>query len=61
MKMWTKICRKLESSLSFSHDNTGPEETYQRPIKAMHHDERFLSLAFNLYVLQWHIVGYNNE
>jgi len=46
MKILTKICNKLESSLSFSYENTATVGTNLRPIKAMRHHERFLSLAF---------------
>jgi len=42
-----KICRKSESSLSFSYQNTVTEGTNLRLIKAcrLSRDERFLSLA----------------
>jgi len=45
MQTLTKICRKSESGLSFSYENTVTEGTNLRPIKAMRHDERFLSLV----------------
>jgi len=45
MQILTKICRKSESSLSFSYENTITEGTNLRPIKAMRHYECFLSLV----------------
>jgi len=45
MQMSTKLCRKSESSLSFSCANTVTEGTNLRPVKAVRRDERFLSLA----------------
>jgi len=42
--MLTKTCRKSESSLTFSYENTVTEGTNLRPIKAVRRDERFLSL-----------------
>jgi len=45
MQMLTNICRKSASSLSFNYENTVAEGANLRPIKAMRHDERFLSLA----------------
>jgi len=41
MQMLTKICRKSESNLSFSYENTVTEGTNMRPIKAI----RFPPLA----------------
>jgi len=46
MQMLTEICRKSESSLSFSYKSTVAEGTNLRPIKAIRRDERFLSLSF---------------
>jgi len=46
MQMLTEICRKSESSLSFSYKSTVTEGTNLRPIKAIRRDERFLSLSF---------------
>jgi len=43
--MLTKTCRKSESGLSYSYENTVAEGTNLRPIKAIHRDERFLSFA----------------
>jgi len=43
--MFKKICRKSESSLSFSYENTVTEGANLRPVKAVRRDERFLSLA----------------
>jgi len=43
--MLTTVCRKSESSLAFSYENTVTEGTNLRPVKAMLRDERFLSLA----------------
>jgi len=45
MQMLTKICRKWESSLSFSYESAVgvTEGTNLRLIKAMRRDERFLS------------------
>jgi len=40
-----KFCRKSESSLSFSYENTVKERINMRPVKAVCCDERFLSLA----------------
>jgi len=40
-----KICRKSESSLSLSYENTITEGANIRPVKAVRPDERFLSLA----------------
>jgi len=37
--------KKPEWSLSFSYENTVVEETNLRPVKAVHSDERVLSLA----------------
>jgi len=45
MQMLAKIFRKLESSVSFSYENTFTEGTNLRPVKAVHYDERLLSLA----------------
>jgi len=45
MQMITKFCRKSESSLSFSYENTVTVGTNLRLIKAVRRDERFLSLA----------------
>jgi len=47
MQMLTKFCRKSESSLSFSYENTASvtEGTNLSLTKATRHDERFLSLA----------------
>jgi len=52
MQMLTKICRKSESSLSFSYESTVTEGTNLRPIKAIRRDERFLSLAFKWILLE---------
>jgi len=54
MQMLKKICRKSESSLSFSYESTVTEGTNLRPIKAMRRDERFLSLAFEWILLETH-------
>jgi len=45
MQMLTKICRKSESNLSFSYENSVTEGTNLRPVKAVRRVERFLSLA----------------
>jgi len=45
MQILKKICRKSESSLSFSYENAVTNGTNLLPIKAMRRDERFLSLA----------------
>jgi len=50
--MLAKICRKSESSLSFSYENTVTEGTNLRPIQAVRSDERFLSLALNEFCLK---------
>jgi len=44
-KLLTKICGKSESSLSFNHENPVTDKANQRPVKAVHRDERCLSLA----------------
>jgi len=54
MQMLTKIWRKSESRLSFSYENTVTEGTHLRPIKASRRDERFLSLALKLILLEKH-------
>jgi len=46
MKILKKNCRKIESGVSFSYENTVTAGTNLRLIKAMRRDERFLSLAF---------------
>ena len=45
MQILTKICRKSESSLPFSYENTVIVGTNLRPVKAMRPDEGFGSLA----------------
>jgi len=45
--MLTTICRKSESSLSFSYENTVSEGKKMRPIKAMRPDERFFHQHLN--------------
>jgi len=54
MKMLTKICRKSELNLSFSFKNTDTQRKNLRPIKAMRRDERFLSSARKLILLEKH-------
>jgi len=54
MQMLTKMCRKSESSLLFSYESTVTEGTNLRPIKAMHRNECFLSLAFEWILLEKH-------
>jgi len=50
--MLTNICRKSESNLSFSYENTFTEGTNLRPIEAVRCDERFLSLPRKLICLK---------
>jgi len=45
MQMFKNICRKSESSLSFTYENTVTEGTNLRPVKAVRRDERSFSLA----------------
>jgi len=45
MQMLPKICRKSESSLSFSYENIVAVGTKLRPVIAMRADEDFGSLA----------------
>jgi len=45
MPMSTKICKKPESSPSFSYENTFTEGTNLRLAKTVHRDEYVLSLA----------------
>jgi len=45
MQMLTKICKKPESRLSYSYENTYTEVTNLRPIKAVHRDKCVLSLT----------------
>ena len=47
MQILTKNLKKPESSLSFSYENTVTKGTNLRPIKAVHRDEHFLSLALS--------------
>jgi len=49
--MLTKICRTSESSLLFSYENTVTEGTNLRPVKAVHRDQHFLSLALSEFCL----------
>ena len=43
--MLTKICKRSGLSLSFSYEHTLTEVINLRPVKAVHRDERVLSLA----------------
>jgi len=45
--MITKICEQPESNLSFKCGNSVAEETNLKPVKAVHRNERVLSLAQN--------------
>jgi len=55
MQMLRKICRKSESSLSFSYENIVTEGTNLMPIKAMRRDERFLLPALQRIFLEKHV------
>jgi len=54
MQILTKLCRKSESRLEFSYENTVTEGTNLRPIKSMRSNERFLSLALKCILLEKH-------
>jgi len=45
MQILTKICRKSESSISLSYENTVTEGTNLKQVKAVRRGKRFLSLA----------------
>jgi len=54
MQILTKICRKSESRLLFSYENTVTVRTNLRPIKPMRPNDRFLSIALKCILLEKH-------